>query len=159
MNRREFIVATGAAALASAAPAPGATALYGDRSVTLDKIQSDPKNSPTALWVRKTDLPKINDFEVKPQGACRADVCIPIPKDMTRGDYFNLTAFANKVHQAVVTDADSRVWSFGEIPALRGGFLSSRIAPDFAIGDRKGKIVHLSDFRGKKVLLFTWASW
>jgi len=159
MNRREFMLATSAAALASAAPAPGATALYGDRSVTLDKIQPDPKNSPTALWVRKTDLPKINDFEVKPQGACRADVCIPIPKDMTHGDYFNLTAFANKVHQAVVTDTDTRVWSFGEIPALRGGFISSRIAPDFAITDRKGKIVHLNDFRGKKVLLFTWASW
>ena len=36
------------------------------------------------------------DFEVKPQGACRADLCIPILKDMMRGEYFNLTAFARK---------------------------------------------------------------
>jgi len=42
---------------------------------------------------------------------------------------------------------------------MRGSFYSSRIAPDFAVADRKGKIVHLSDFRGKKVLVFTWASW
>ena len=33
------------------------------------------------------------------------------------------------------------------------------LAPDFAVPDRKGKIVHLSDFRGKKVLVITWASW
>ena len=32
-------------------------------------------------------------------------------------------------------------------------------APDFVLPDRTGKIVHLSDFRGKKVFLVTWASW
>ena len=32
-------------------------------------------------------------------------------------------------------------------------------APDFALPDRNGKIVRLSDFRGKKVVLVTWASW
>ena len=42
---------------------------------------------------------------------------------------------------------------------MRGAFLESRIAPDFAIPNRTGKIVHLSDFRGRKVLLVTWASW
>ena len=33
-----------------------------------------------ALWIRKADLPRINGFELKPQGACRADICIPIPR-------------------------------------------------------------------------------
>lgn len=109
--------------------------------------------------MRKADLPKINDFEVKPQGACRNDLCIPLSKDLTHGDYFNLTGFARKLGEAVVTDSDTRVWSFGEIPVLRGAFVSSRIAPDFAVPDRKGKIIHLNDFRGKKVLVVTWASW
>ena len=31
--------------------------------------------------------------------------------------------------------------------------------PDFALPDRNGKTVRLSDFRGKKVLIVTWASW
>ncbi|MEW5883880.1 MAG: redoxin domain-containing protein [Armatimonadota bacterium] len=31
--------------------------------------------------------------------------------------------------------------------------------PDVALTDMAGKTVHLSDFRGKKVILFTWASW
>jgi hypothetical protein len=164
MERRDFLLLTGAAALAPvttapAATAPAATALYGERSVALDRIQPDPKRSSDALWVRKADLPRINDFELKPQGACRADVCIPISKDMTHGEYFNLTAFARKVGESVVADSETKVWSFGEIPALRGGFLGSRIAPDFAVPDRKGRVIHLSDFRGKKVLVVTWASW
>jgi hypothetical protein len=155
MHRRTFLTAAGAAAFASAAPAPAATVLYGERSVTLDKIQPDAKD----LWVRKSDLPRINDFELKPQGACRNDLCIPISKDLAKGEFFNLTGFARKIGEAVVNDPDERVWSFGEIPVLRGAFLASRIAPDFAVPDRKEHIVHLNDYRGKKVLVVTWASW
>ena len=78
---------------------------------------------------------------------------------MLRGEYFNLTAFSTKVGQLVVHEAVERVWSFGEVPILRGAFLESRMAPDFAVSDRKGRIVRLSEFRGKKVLVVTWASW
>jgi hypothetical protein len=107
--------------------------------------------------VRAADLPRINEFELKPQGACRADMCIPVAKTLKSGPWFNLTGFSRKLGQAYVYD--SGVWSFGEIPVMRGSFYSSRIAPDFAVPDRQGKIVHLSDFRGKKALVFTWASW
>ncbi|RMG22329.1 MAG: hypothetical protein D6724_10585 [Armatimonadetes bacterium] len=36
---------------------------------------------------------------------------------------------------------------------------SPQVVPDVALTDMSGKTVHLSDFRGKKVVLFTWASW
>ena len=154
----------GAASIAPAianasAPKPaGATVLFDDRATPLTTIRQDP-NDRSSLWIRKRDLPRVNGFEVKPQGACRADVCIPIPKAMLRADWFDLTAFAKKVDQSVVADAEARVWSFGEIQALRGSFLTSREAPDVAIPDRRGRTVKLSTFRGKKVLLVTWASW
>jgi hypothetical protein len=162
MQRRHFLWTLGAAALmpagAKAQAAQKATVLYDGRAITLDRVSPDPKQ-PDALWVRKTDLPNINGFELKPQGACRADICIPVPKTMTRGTYFNLSAFAQRVGQRVVADLPTRVWSFGEIPVVRGAFLESRMAPDFAVPDRKGRPVHLSQFLGKKVLLVTWASW
>jgi hypothetical protein len=153
MNRRNFLIA-GSASLALAAPATtSATVLFGENSVALEKVRADAQS----LWVLSKDLPRINEFEVKPQGACRADVCIPLSKTLKNGDWFNLTGFAHKIGETVV--ADQNVWSFGEIPVLRGGFYNSRIAPDFAVPDRKGKVVHLSDFRGKKALVITWASW
>ena len=163
MRRREFLRMTGAAAAFGGVPSgvsgSSATVLYDDHATDLRSTLVDPKIERNALWVRKADLPRINGFELKPQGACRADVCIPIKKDMMRGDYFDLTGFAKLVGQSVVVDSAARVWSLGEIPTLRGAFLESRIAPDFAVPDRKGRIVHLSAFRGKKVLVVTWASW
>jgi len=154
MNRREFLIASGGTAAAIAAPSTSTTTvLYNDSAVKLDKIRPDAKE----LWVRAADLPRINEFELKPQGACRADMCIPVAKTLKNGPWFNLTGFSRKLGQAYVND--SGVWSFGDIPVMRGSFYSSRIAPDFAVPDRTGKIVHLSDFRGKKVLVFTWASW
>ncbi len=163
MQRREFLWAIGATALTPAAIAAqrpqGATVLYDGRTVTLARIGRDPANAADALWIHKEDLPRINEFELKPQGACRADVCIPIPKTMVRGEFLNLTAFARKAGQSVVADPAARVWSFGEIPVVRGAYLESRMAPDFAVPDRTGHVVKLSQFRGKKVLLVTWASW
>src|SRR5262249_26126737 len=164
MQRRACRRLAGAASLAPralidrpAAAKRGATVLYGETATAVGDVRVDGSN--TALWVRKSDLPRINKFELKPQGACRDDICIPIPANMTRGGYFNLSAFAKKVGQTVVADTDEGVWSLGEMQMLRGGFLKSRVAPEFALPDRRGHTVHLSDFKGKKVLLVTWASW
>ena len=168
MKRRDFLwTVTSAATLAKATvagasnmtemqAARGGTILYDSRAVALARIDTDASG---ALWVQKADLPRINGFELKPQGACRADICIPIPPAMMRGDLFNLTAFAGRVGQKFIADASARVWSFGEIPVVQGAYVESRVAPDIEVPDRKGRPVRLSQFRGRKVLLVTWASW
>jgi hypothetical protein len=153
MNRRDFLIAASVPLALAAPTTTTATVLFGENAVALDKVRTINQD----LWVQKQDLPRINEFEVKPQGACRADLCIPLSKTLKNGDWFNLTGFAHKIGETVV--ADQNVYSFGEIPVLRGSFYNSRIAPDFAVPDRKGKVVHLSDFRGKKTLVITWASW
>jgi hypothetical protein len=163
VDRRTFLEILGALSLApraanSAPAATGATVLYDDRATHLQQVRTD-ANDASSLWIRTRDLPAVNGFEVKPQGACRADVCIPIARTMRRGQLFDLTAFARKVGEAVVADTGARVWSFGAIEALRGSFLGSRVAPDVSIPDRRGRPVKLSAFHGRKVLLLTWASW
>jgi len=45
------------------------------------------------------------------------------------------------------------------VPSSRKAFLDSAVAPDFELVDRNGDTVKLSNFRGKKVLIITWASW
>lgn len=170
MNRRHFLGLVGSYSATmtlsrpdSMAPVPArdTTILYDDRAIVVSgaRHETSSDGSSEALWIQKRDLPRVNGFEFKPQGACRADICIPIAKGMQRGSLFNLTAFANKIGEKVVADPSAGVWSFGEIQPLRGAFLSTRQAPDITVPDRRGRPVNLSDFRGKKVLLVTWASW
>ncbi len=153
MHRRQFLLTTAGGTIAASAAPASVTVLYGDKSVDVVPGRAGSND----LWVQAAELEGINGFELKPQGACREDVCIPVGKTLRQGKLFNLSGFAHQVHQPVV--ADSGVWSFGDIPLLRSSFVESRIAPDFAVPDRKGRVVHLSDFRGKKVLIVTWASW
>lgn len=139
------------------------TALYLDRTVEIERTLDDP----TDLWVTPEDLTRVNDFVLKPEGACLAELCIPINQSegsdivLRRGDeaWFSLTAFAERVGQEFVVDREARVWSFGTIPVTRSSFLDRAQAPDFALPDREGNLVRLSDFRGKKVLILSWASW
>jgi hypothetical protein len=141
--------------MVGAQTASRASVLYDGRAIVLNRATADGD----ALWIQTADLPGINGFELKPQGACREEICIPIPRPMMNGSRFNLSAFAQRVGQRVVADPAMRVWSFGEIPVVRGAFLESRQAPEFSVPDRKGRLVRLSQFRGKKVLVVTWASW
>lgn len=119
------------------------------------------------LWVSAADFTRINGFTIKPEGACYEDLCIPLRQEddhelFVRRDgqaWFNASGFAEKVEQAFVVDRDAGVWSFGLVPSTRKSFLKSAVAPEFELTDRDGEQVRLSDFRGKKVLILTWASW
>jgi cytochrome oxidase Cu insertion factor (SCO1/SenC/PrrC family) len=62
------------------------------------------------------------------------------------------------VRQPVARDAALSTWYFG-LRADQRQALSSLQAPDFTLPDAAGKPHSLSDFRGKKILLVTWASW
>ncbi len=149
--------------LSSFAVGQSATVLYNERVVELERTLPDA----TELWVTPQDLTRVNDFVLKPEGACLAELCIPVLQDrdsdmyVTRSDqgWFNLTGLADKLQQAYVSDFEDGVWSFGAMPLERQSFLRGGMAPDFEMADRDGNLVKLSDFRGKKVLLLTWASW
>ena len=143
--------------------AQSVTMLYDDRVIEVDRTLADPND----LWVVPEDLPRVNGFELKPEGACLDELCVPVRQDrdsemfVTRAGqpWFSVTELARKLEQAFTADHDHGVWSFGEIPVTRTAFLRSAVAPDFELPNREGEPVRLSDFRGKKVLILTWASW
>ena len=113
--------------------------------------------------VRAADLPEINGYELKPEGACHGDSCIPMTGDLLvesgGRQWFNLTAFAEHLGQAYVADTESRVWSFAEIPERRQGMMVDAMAPDFEVTDRQGKVIRMADLKSKKALIVTWSSW
>jgi hypothetical protein len=119
------------------------------------------------LWVTMKDLKRATRFVVKPQGVCRDEVCFPLPKSRKAefiskkgaSTLFNLSEFARLIKQPVAYDEKQAVWYFGPRPEDLNSQLLSLDAPDFTLPDLNGKLHSLSDFRGKKVLLVTWASW
>jgi len=123
--------------------------------------------TPNDLWVTLADLKRATHFELKPQGVCRDELCFPIPKarrsaflnEQESVTWFNLSEFARLLRQPVAFDTERSVYYFGPRPEDQNGYLDSLIAPDFNLPDVNGKQHSLSDFRGKKVLLLTWASW
>ena len=139
------------------------TVLFNDSIVELEETLP----SVNDLWVAPADLPKITGLELKPEGACVGDLCIPVKQDrdsdlfVTRDgkSWVNATGLAKIARQSVVVDRETNVWSFGEIPDSYSTSLAEGMAPDFTMLDRNGNEVSLSDFRGKKVIILTWASW
>ena len=117
------------------------------------------------LWVPVDSLPNVNGFRLEPEGLCAGDLCIPLAKheDWTRRTggrtYVEVTAVAQHLGQAWVADEAGEVWSFAPVPALTSTAWKLGTAPEFTLPDMDGRPVRLSDFRGKKVLLLTWASW
>lgn len=139
-------------------PEGSTTILYQGRRITLDETGSGDH-----LLIRPEDLSRVNGFELKPEGACYEDLCIPLKKEMfVEQDgrrWFDLTAFADLLEQPWVADREASVWSFAEIPVKRQGMMVDAQAPDLEITDRKGEVVRLADLRGKKALIVTWSSW
>lgn len=165
MNR---LILFGAAVTLACSPCLTDSARAIDVVVGGDVIEVE-KTLPDAddLWVTPQDFTRINGFELKPEGACYKDLCVPLKQDADNDlfvnrdgqPWLNVSKFAGKVQQSFVADHQLNVWSFGMVPSSRRSFLDSAIAPDFELKDRNGDLVKLSDFRGKKVMIITWASW
>jgi hypothetical protein len=115
------------------------------------------------LWLSGDDLKRVSGWEFKPQGFCKGDVCVPVPDarkhEFVAGGRYNLAALANLLGQPVVIDEEHHAWCFGEAAAERKRLLTSLDAPDFTLPDLDGKMHSLSDYRGKKVFVVSWASW
>jgi len=112
-------------------------------------------------WVASADLAAVLGWEVKPQGLCKDDVCIPIADraDLIDGDTINLRRLAELIARPLAVSVDDRVAYLG--PPFDGyertvGHLD---APDFSLPDLSGRMHSLSEHRGSKVLLAVWASW
>ena len=93
-------------------------------------------------------------WERKPEGLCRGDVCIPLANAP-----LTLEEFARATRRPLVIDETHRVAALGASAADRSAELRSGFAPDFALPDVKGVLHRLSDFRGRKVVLYAYGSW
>jgi hypothetical protein len=116
-----------------------------------------------ALWVDRADVERATGWSWKPEGLCRDDTCMPLPRHterpMSDGDRLDLAAFWRHAGWPVVHDDAAQIWVLGAGAAQRAEALASGEAPDFELPDLAGRMHRLSDYRGRRVFLVTWASW
>ena len=100
--------------------------------------------------VSPAELKSRTGWEIKPEGACRGDLCVPL-----NGEY-SLERLAARLGMPLIEDPESGLWCLGPESGLP---LPSAVAPDFTLPDWKGAPFTLSNLRGRKVLLLAWAPW
>lgn len=105
--------------------------------------------------VSPEQLAERTGWQVKPEGACKADRCVQLPPSST--GKLDVTVLAERLGMGLVHDQEHRLWALG--PESGGRALLSAEMPSLPLPDRDGNPFSLRSLRGTKVLLLAWASW
>jgi hypothetical protein len=111
------------------------------------------------LWLSANDTARATGWTLKPEGMCQAALCVALPAGTVRDGRVDVAAFWQLLGRPVVHDKTNHVWVLGAGVDERNDALAGLVAPDFALPDLTGNTHMLSELRGKKVFLSTWASW
>jgi hypothetical protein len=111
------------------------------------------------LWMSAADAGKVTGWTLKPEGMCRDERCVPLPAVAVKGGDVDVEAFWHRLGGPVIASQEGDAWALGAPADERNAALEGLQAPDFTLPDVDGKPRTLSELRGKKVFLATWASW
>jgi len=108
-----------------------------------------------SLHVPVEDFERETGWLLKPEGACRGSICVPLPWARPTLDAGML---AERLGMPLIDEEPHGLWALG--PAtVTGRALDSVEAPDFVLPDLDGRPFQLRSLRGQKVVLVAWASW
>lgn len=105
-----------------------------------------------ALEVTADQFTAGTGWEIRPEGACKGEVCVPFEQSGN----FDVLALAGRLRMAVVHDPDAGLWAVGP-ETLGGHVLLSVQAPELVLSDLAGQDFALRTLRGQKVVIVSWA--
>lgn len=108
------------------------------------------------LRVPLSEFESASGWSLKPQGACRGDVCVPLPANAVEDGTVDVRAVAERLGMPLVHDADAALWALGP-ETLSGHALPSAEAPELVLSSVDGDEFRLSSLRGRKVVIVSWA--
>ena len=114
----------------------------------------------TSLEVEPEAFEAATGWAIKPEGACRGDVCVPLPAEVRAGDgpSLRLDVLADRLGAPLVHDEERGRYALGP-STVSGRALATAEAPELELPDVDGNPFRLSSLHGQKVLLVAWASW
>jgi len=93
-------------------------------------------------------------WSIKPEGACKGDVCIPLPAGS--GDRIDVRAVAEAMNLPLVAAPEHGLWALGP-ESIGGRALTTAKAPNMILPDLDGVPFELASLAGQKVLVYAWA--
>jgi hypothetical protein len=112
------------------------------------------------LIVDSGDFASRTGWVVKPEGACKGDVCVPLPPTARAGEGgLDVTVLAERLGMPLVQHDGADLWALGPETAVTGRALTTAVAPELTLPDVEGNPFSLSSLHGQKVVLVAWASW
>ena len=111
-------------------------------------------------FVKETDVEKSLGWEIKPEGLCKEESCIPYtPLNAPDSGYVDFLDVANTLGFSNVLDVDLGLAAVDTFSLLRSSALKDRKAPDIELPDVSGELHSLSEWSNKKKLLVAFSSW
>ena len=93
-------------------------------------------------------------WQLKPEGACKGEICIPLKADP--GNPVDVAALAEQMGLPLVAEPEHGLWALGP-ESIGGRALTTAEAPDIRLPDLNGQEFRLSSLKGQKVLVYAWA--
>jgi hypothetical protein len=116
--------------------------------MTLDRLDLTP-----------AEFEQTTGWAIKPEGACRDEVCVPLPPLEPDGEgRVDVTVLAERLGMPVAHDEAHGLWALGPRSGERRVLDGARM-PELILHDFEGDAFDVASLRGRKVVLIAWASW
>ena len=100
-------------------------------------------------------------WSVTPEGACKGELCVPLPDGATGTDgTVDVDVLAERLGMPIVVDDEHGLVALGPDTAVSGRALATAALPPIVLPDvRTGEPFDVGSLRGQKVVILAWASW
>lgn len=94
-------------------------------------------------------------WELRPEGACKGEVCVPLA-DPPTGSELDLAALADQMGLPLVHDHEHGLWALGP-ETIGSRALATAEAPNLTLPTLDGSEFELRSLRGTKIFLYAWS--
>lgn len=115
----------------------------------------------TTVLLAPDALEHATGWELRPEGLCRGDVCVPRRSGdaLVVDNQIDLAAFAAVLQRPLAYEPSAGIAVLADSPADLDASLAGRTAPAFTLPNLDGNPVPSTTFSGKKKLYVAWSSW
>src|SRR5256885_17053660 len=91
-----------------------------------------------SLVVHPEVFEKRTGWSIKPQGACKGELCVPLSGVLRSDGMLDLEPVAARLGMPIVADDAHGLWALGPDTTVTGRALCTAVAPDLVVPDVDG---------------------